>query len=266
MRKHSFCIIIWILLVNISITSSLFIVSYGAAEEIEPEFGDAPIIDGIIDDSTNEWEDAFKNPEVWLADLPIALWVMQTKRELFISVQLDLQSGYHNTTEFFGLLISANSSENLEDFVDAKFIQFTNITSNEFSYLDFYINNSKFLNDTNYNGDGAAKLEGDVSIYEFSIPIEQTNTTGDIEDSILEYDNNYAFNITYGVNPSYPQGIKKSVIVLIKINSPSEKKIIITDLVLFVFSIIIYSSIGVLFGLYIYKIVKLKEKIERLRS
>ncbi|MFX1280629.1 MAG: hypothetical protein ACFFA3_14730 [Promethearchaeota archaeon] len=253
-------------MVNLSIVSSLCVISgYGAIEEINPNFGEAPIIDGIIDDSTNEWNDAVKT-KVDLIDLPIDLWVMQTKKDLFISIQLDIVGEYHNETEFFGLLISTNSSENLEDFIDAKIIQFINISANEFNYLDFHINNSVFLNDTNHNGDGAATLEGDVSIYEFSIPIEQAGTNGDTEDSILEYDNSYAFNITYGEVPSYPQGIIKSQTVLININPPSEREIIITDLVLMVFSIIVYSSIGVLFGFYIYKIFKLKEKIERLRS
>jgi hypothetical protein len=266
LRKSGFYILFWILLVNVSIVSSFFIINgYGAAEEIDPEFGDAPIIDGNIDDSKNEWKEAIKI-EIKLIDLPIDLWVMQTNRELFISIQLDLLSGYHNTTEFFGLLVSTNSSENLEDFIDAKFIQFTNISANEFVYLDYYINDSLFLNDTRYDGGGAAKFEGDISIYEFSIPIGQTNINGENEDTILDYDENYAFNITYGYNPIYPQGIKKSEIVLININAPNEKKIIITSLVLVVLSIIVYSSIGVLFGFYVYKIIKLKEKIERLRS
>ena len=266
MRKLVFYTIFWILLVNISIASSFYIISgYGAAEEINPDFGNAPIIDGNIDDSTNEWKEAIKI-ELQLIDLPIDLWVMQTKRELFISIQLDLQSGYHNTTEFFGLLLSINSSENIEDFIDAKIVQFTNISANSFVYLDYYINNSLFLNDTRYDGDGAAKLEGDISTYEFSIPIGQTDINCENEDSTFDYDESYALNITYGDNPAYPQGIKKSEIVLININAPAEKEIILTSLVLIVLSIIVYSSIAVLFGFYIYKMVKLKEKIKRLRS
>ena len=266
MRKIAYFALIWILLLNISIASSFCIINgYGAAIEIEPEFGQAPIIDGNIDDSTNEWKEAIRI-EIQLIDLPIDLWVMQTNRELFISIQLDLESGYHNTTEFFGLLVSTNFSENIEDFIDAKFVQFTNISANDFIYLDYYINNSLFLNDTRYDGEGAGSLEGSLSIYEFSIPIGLLNTNGENEDSILYNDENYAFNITYGDNPTYPQGIKKSEIVLININAPSEKKIITTALVLVVLSIIVYISIGVSFGFYIYKIFKLKEKIERLRS
>jgi hypothetical protein len=89
---------------------------------------------------------------------------------------------------------------------------------------------------------------------------------GDVEDALLDYDKNFAFNITYGEKPAYPQGILKSEIVLISINGPSEKDIVIADLILGVFSIIVFSIIGVLFGFYIYKIFKLKEKIKRLRT
>ena len=267
MRKTTFFVSVWILLLSISIASSFYITNgYGAAVEIDPEFGQAPNIDGNIDESTGEWKEAIKLIDFELKDLDIDLWVMQTNQKLFISIQLDLVPEYHNTTEFFGLLISTNSSENLEDFLDAKFIQFSNISMNEFTYLDYHINNSLFLNDTRCDGEGAAKLEGDVSIYEFSIPIGQPNTNGENKDSILDYGESYAFNITYGDRPSYPEGILKSEIILINIKAPVVKEIILTELILFTFSIIAFSVIGILFGYYIYKIFKLKEKIERLRS
>lgn len=253
-------------MLNISIVSSFYVINgYGAVEVIDPEFGQAPIIDGNIDDSTGEWKEAIRI-QVNLIDLPIDLWVMQTNQELFISLQLDLEPGYHNTTEFFGILISTNSSESQEDFIDAKFIQFFNINTNNFTYYDYYINNSLFLNDTKSDGQGAGKLEGTVSVYEFSIPIGQTNTNGNDEDAILEYEMSYAFNITYGDRPSYPEGILKSEIILININPPVVKELILTELILRIFSIIVFSIIGILFGYYIYKIFKLKEKIERLRS
>ncbi|MFX0080161.1 MAG: hypothetical protein ACFE94_00245 [Candidatus Hodarchaeota archaeon] len=265
MRKIAFFVLLWILLVNISIVSSFYIISsYGAAVEINPEFGQAPIIDGNIDDSIGEWNKSFKT-QINLTDLPIDLWVMQTNQELFISLQLDLFSGYHNDTEFIGILVSNSSSESLEDFIDAKFVQFTNISANDFIYLDYYINNSLFLNDTRYDGDGAAKLKGDISIYEFSFPIGQNNTNGESEDSILDYES-YAFNITYGENPAYPQGIIKSEIIIINIKEPIEEELILIDLILIILSIIAFSVIGIFFGYYIYKIIKLKEKVERLRS
>ncbi|MFW9896781.1 MAG: hypothetical protein ACFFD7_13330, partial [Candidatus Thorarchaeota archaeon] len=105
------------------IVSSLFIINcHGAAEEIDAEFGQAPIIDGNIDDSANEWKNAYKT-QINLTDLPIDLWVMQDDKDLFISVQVDLET--HNSTEFVGLLISNSSSENREDFIDAKIVQFS---------------------------------------------------------------------------------------------------------------------------------------------
>jgi hypothetical protein len=61
LKKLSYIILSGIILTNLLLVSSLFIInSYGAAEEIDAEFGEAPIIDGEIDDSTNEWKNAFK--------------------------------------------------------------------------------------------------------------------------------------------------------------------------------------------------------------
>ena len=167
----------------ISIIPIIF--SNGAAEEIESKFGDAPFIDGTIDDSTNEWKKAAKIQHIKLVDLPIKLWVMQTNLELFISIQIDLLREAHDSSEFVGLLISNSSSESKKDFIDAKIIQFSNISADEFNYFDYHINNSVFLNDTVYNGDGAGSLDGTTSIYEFSIPL---NKSGNKEDAILNYD------------------------------------------------------------------------------
>lgn len=238
---------------------------YGAIEEIDAEFGEAPIIDGEIDDSTDEWKKAFKT-HINLTDLPIDLWVMQDNFELFISVQVDLELSAHNSTEFIGLLISNSSSENQEDFIDAKIVQFSDIENDQFVYLDYFINDSLFLNDTNYHGEGAGKLDGKLSVYEFSIPIEQPIGEGYGEDAILEYGNPYAFNITYGKTSSYPDGIIKSEIILINVFEPSEEEQLLIDVILQVLSTIVFSIIGILSGYYIYKIFKLKEKMERLRT
>jgi hypothetical protein len=64
----------------------------------------------------------------------------------------------------------------------------------------------------------------------------------------------------------YPQGIIKSEIILININSPSVKEVNPTDIIFFVISVVVFSIIGVLFVYYIYNISKLKEKMKRLRS
>ncbi len=46
-----------VILINLLLVSSLFIIkSYGAAEEIDAKFGEVPVIDGDIDDSTDEWK------------------------------------------------------------------------------------------------------------------------------------------------------------------------------------------------------------------
>ena len=266
MKKIGYFILRVTILINLLLVSSLLIInSYGAAEEIDAEFGEAPKIDGIIDDTANEWKNAFKT-QINLTDLPVDLWVMQHSLDLFISVQIDLEVLAHNSTEFIGLLISNSSSENQEDFIDAKIVQFSDIHTDEFVYLDYYINNSLFQSDTEYHGEGAGKLDGKVSVYEFSFPIKQPLTEGDEEDATLEYGNSYAFNITYGDTPSYPDGIIKSEVILINIFEPNVEEQLLIDVILMVFIIIVFSIVGIFSGYYIYKIFKLKEKMERLRS
>jgi hypothetical protein len=266
LKKLGYSILSGIILFNLLLVSSLFIInSYGATENIDAKFGEAPIIDGEIDDSTNEWKNAYKT-HINLTDLPVDLWVMQDNLELFISIQIDLELSAHNSTEFIGILISNSSSESLEDFIDAKILQFSSIQTDEFVYLDYFINNSLFLNDTNTQGEGAGKLDGKVSIYEFSIPIENSITQGYEEDAILEYGESYAFNITYGKTPLYPEGIIKSEIILISIFKPAVEEQLFIDVILQVLSLIVFSVIGILSGYYIYKIFKLKEKMERLRT
>jgi hypothetical protein len=265
LKKTGLKIIVLVLFVNLTFVSfSPILFSYGAVADIDPNFGDAPIIDGIIDDSTNEWREA-KKLQIDLKDLPVKLWVMQTNLDLYISVQIDLESGYHNTTEFVGILVSKNSSENREDFIDAKIIQFNNISTNSFNYSDFYINESVFINDTVQHGEGAGGFEGITTTYEFSIPLNQSESTGEEEDALLSYENSYAFNVSYGGIPLYPQGIIKSNILLININPPQTNQILPLDLTLGILSIIAFSVTGILFVFYIYRILKLKEKIERLR-
>jgi len=241
---------------------SLFFISnvYSATEEINSEFGAAPVIDGEIDISSKEWSEAVKITTK-LDDLDIDLWVMQDYLNLYISVQIDLEPGYHNTTEFVGIIISNSSSEDKDEFIDMKIVQFSNILENSFDFLDFYINDSIFINDTVYNGDGAAKLEGLISTYEFSLPMD--NFIGDEEDVELNLESSYAFNITYGDTPIYPGGIKKSGIFLINIKSTSTTPPSILNVALYVICLIVFSVLGTLMGFYIYRIFKLKESIER---
>ena len=251
-------------IINIFFISVLFTIPcHGALEEIDPNFGKAPTIDGQIDSFANEWNEAYKI-QTNLTDLPINLWVMQSSSKLYIAVQIELSGVVNRTSEFVGILISNSSSEDIKDFIDAKIIQFSNITENEFDYFDYFINNSVFIPDSASNGNGAAKLEGETSTYEFSIPIN--NPQGSIdEDVYLKYDEPFAFNITYGLTPSYPQGIMKSSIFLININYPPRSELPLLKLTIFVFTIVIFSLAVVLYGFYIYRIIKLKEIMERYR-
>lgn len=260
MKKLSFRLLICIIIINIGFVSIFLAINgYCAPLEIDSEFGDAPIIDGYIDLSKNEWNTARKE-KIDLDDLQgVDLWVMQNEINLFISVQFDLQN--HEDNEFIGLIISNGSSTMSDEFIDAKIIQFTNKTSNNFDYLDYHINNSVFLNDAIQNGNGAAKIEGIYSTYEFSIPINYGDENE--EDVLLKLGNQYAFNITLGQTPSYPSGIMKKNTVLINIKLPITEEQPLWDIIIYALIIVIFSICGILIGFYIIKIFRLKEKIER---
>jgi len=263
LRKLIFKILLCIFIINIISISAFFTFpSHGASEEIDPKFGSAPTIDGQIDSIENEWKDA-SNIQTNLTDLPIELWVMESGTKLFIAVQIDLAGVVNRTTEFVGILISNSSSEDIGDFVDAKIIQFSDIYDDEFDYFDYLINNGVFVIDSISNGNGAAKLVSETATYEFSIPID--NPQGVEEDVYLKYDDAFAFNITYGNTPIYPEGIKKSSIFLINIKTPPRIELGFWKLTAFIFSITIFSLVGILYGFYIYRIFKLKGTMERYR-
>ncbi|MEE9377205.1 MAG: hypothetical protein V3V33_04125 [Candidatus Lokiarchaeia archaeon] len=263
MKKINFRVLICILIVNTSIIS-FFLVSkgYSTVNEIDSEIGESPVIDGYIDLSSNEWNKATRE-DILLGDLPIILRVLQNDENLYISVQFDLLVEYHSLSEFVGLIISNSSSDVKEEFIDAKIIQFSNISKNEFIFFDYYIDNGNFLNDTNLDGDGAAKLEEVTSTYEFSFPIKAS--TANEQDAALDFGNTYAFNITYGETPIYQTGVKKSTIILINIKSSTTSKPPFTDLTVLIICIVIFSILGVLYCSYIYKIFRLKGNIKRIK-
>ncbi|MFW9900224.1 MAG: hypothetical protein ACFFDY_02920 [Candidatus Thorarchaeota archaeon] len=263
MKKRTFSVVLCIAMVLLTVNSLLFVLDgYGASEEIDSKFGESPVIDGYIDLQSDEWDEATKK-EIFLEDLPIKCWVIQNDENLYISLQIELESGYHNITEFIGLIISNSSSENKENFKDAKIIQFSNISANQFTYFDYYINNSVFSIDNENNGNGVAKMEGHTSVYEFSIPIKNDTNSG--EDVALNFGDSYAFNITYGDTTSYPNGIKKSTIVLINLESVPSSLPTLSNVFLYASCIVIFSVLGILYGFYIYKLFKLKEKIQRIK-
>jgi len=246
---------------------------FGAEVTINPLFGRAPVIDGEIDTSNNEWNKAvkerihlFSNLSDPINGLPVDIWVMQNGSNLYISIQFSLQS--HNEHEFVGILMARNASEIAEDFKDAKIIQFTNISSSEYEYKDFYIRDTAYSEDSRSDGNGAAKFEGDDVTYEFIIPVEENET--DFEDVFIEHGRVYAFKIILGdslIYPtSYPDDIKVTNIVLIDISYYIPRQLTPLELLYLVLSIIIFGAIGTFYAIYIYRIVKLKEKIERIRT
>jgi hypothetical protein len=260
-KRVGFKVFVCLVIINITIFSIFFVTNgYCAAVEIDSKYGESPVIDGYIDSSQGEWNKASK-VDINLDDLPIDLWVMQSSENLYISIQIELEAIARKDTEFIGLLISNSSAETQEDFIDAKIIQFVNISENTFNYFDYKINNSAFLNDTIYHGNGAAELDGIISTYEFSLPIKKY--IDNEEDAALDFGNGFAFNISYGVTPVYPSGIIKSTIVLINIAALYYPAPLAVDVILFTLSIITFGVGGILLGYYIYKIFRLKENIER---
>lgn len=248
----------------------------GAEQEINPPYGTAPVIDGIINKSTDEWDEALKisinvyNNESTTDDgIPMSFWVMQSALNLYILIKFDLEQHDQKHDEFIGLIISESVSDDhteflKEDFVDGKIIQFSNMTTGEYNYLDYNLDNYTFSLDGVKDGVGAAALELKTVTYEFSIPV---NTTADVNDVFLDYGERYGFRILYGETDSYPASIKKYNTVIIKINYPDEPD---EEVALWIIRVtvtsIVFGLIGVLFGFYVYKITLLKKKVERVEG
>ena len=69
-------------------------------------------------------------------------------------------------------------------------------------YLDYYIDDAVYYEDTSSDGDGTANLEGNEIIYEFSMPVR--NAEEGIEDIELNYNRDYDFKIVFGNPEEYP--------------------------------------------------------------
>jgi hypothetical protein len=273
-KKIRYYIFIFILIFNFLLVSNLFITqSYAAVEEYEPEHGFAPNINGDIDGSENEWENATKEEfnlfsETSLDDegIPIEMWVLQNNSDLYILVQFELEK--HPSNEFIAILISEDESENEDSFYDAKILQFNNLgSSNEdIRYRDFHIRNGQFFRDEEDNGEGDAELDGNKVIYEFRIPVNESE--GDDDDDVsLDFGETYAFKIIYGENSDYTNIInKKSNIVLIDIEYPPQEDLDPWAIARFVIIIIVFSVISTLYGLYVYRILIIKKKMRRIRG
>ncbi|MEJ2279777.1 MAG: hypothetical protein P8Y70_18840, partial [Candidatus Lokiarchaeota archaeon] len=255
--------------VLLSLLISLF--AFGI-KTIDSTIGKAPIIDGSLHSTSDEWDGAntytiMLNNTSEEDGLPITLGIIQNDNHLYIYIQYNIEAQYHSQTEFFGLIISKNSSYERNDFVDAKILQFENISTDTYKYLDYYINQSTFYQDTEVNGEGAAKIVSQTSTYEFSLPIDNVEANNSGQDVYLKTGSTYAFNLTYGESPVYPGGIIKYNTVEISIKQkPSSLIQIDYNFVLRILSYIIFTILGVLFGYYIYRIVILKRQIERIKG
>ena len=272
MKKNAISIITLIFISQILVSSAFLIgKSYGTPTEFDVGFGTAPVIDGVVNGETNEWNSAEKVELELFPDisnqsdgLPIELWVLQAEQNLYILARFDLNnhmsSEYDN--EFLGILI-ADWNAGL-DFTDAKIVQFSNMSTNTYSYLDYYINDTVYYEDLNPNGRGAAKLEGNQIIYEFSMPVE------DIEDEDVKLVHIEIFNfmIIFGSKTTtYSSGIIVSNIISIELQyAPGAPKQTFGEILLAISTIAIFSTIGAFFVFYIFRITRLKKEIEKIRS
>jgi len=270
LKKITVRLLTLIVITQIFLSSILLITNgYGDPIEIKVGFGAAPVIDGIIDSTTGEWDQAKKEninlyPNMTVPEngLEIDLWVIQEGLNLYILIRFDLQdhgsSDYDN--EFIGILIADEGSNS--DFTDAKIVQCLNISENTFQYLDYHINDTGYKEDIVSNGGGAANLEGNQITYEFSMPVKNS----EIEDVELKHGPTYKFKIIFGKTALYPDGIKISNIVSIELQYPTVTPPSLEELIILISTIVIFSTIGALYIFYIYRITQLKKEIRRIRS
>lgn len=275
MKKKIFLVIILISITYIFVGSSLLLRNvYAADEDFEPDFGNNPEIDGDIDRTLKEWENASKEEVLLRANpndqtgIPTDIWVMQNESNLFISIQFELELSYRSPNEFIAILISKSDSERNTSFYDAKIVQFYDLGGKDEDnrYRDYHISNGIFYEDDDEDGDGAADLHGDKMIYEFRIPLNGTQDE-DTDDVDLEFGEYYAFKVVYGENDDYNSiQHELSSIVQIEIQYPDEIKEPWWMTLLFFLGLVVFGIIGVTYGLYIYKILILKKKTERIKS
>ncbi|MFX0076362.1 MAG: hypothetical protein ACFE96_13030 [Candidatus Hermodarchaeota archaeon] len=273
MKKNILRIILLIFLTQILLSSASLVINSNATPiQTTVGFGTAPVIDGVLDVTTNEWNSArklnislFQNLVNQSDGLPLDFWILQAESSINFFIRFDLNdhssSEYDN--EFLGILVA--DWEDSLNFTDAKIVQFSDISENTLQYLDFYIADDVYNEDVTSDGEGYAILDGNEIVYEFSMPVEVED--GGFEDVELEHGVRFDFKVIFGKTPTYPDGILISNILSIYLEflpgAPPED---ISELVMTVSTIIIFSTIGALYVFYLYRITQLKKKIERIRS
>lgn len=256
--------------------STLFLIPKGyGIDELEPNYGKAPILNGKIDTSANEWNNAskitlflFTNESSTDRGLPIDLWVMYTNTSLCISVQFELED--HDPDEFIGIEISKKKTAASEkEYFDCKIAQFKNLgamVNESIEYLDYHLESGAFIRDLESNGDVNGTLSQDKVIYEFLIPRTNDNAS---QDTLMEEGNEHYLKIMYGhtgtKNYNNTYTIIKSNELLIDITYPPYYPPPPPDWITFA-CMIIFIGIAGFFGYYVYRIIILRKQMERNRG
>jgi len=270
LKKKNSKIILFLIVFNLLfLLNFLTLNGYAAVESFEPDHGLAPEIDGEIDSSAKEWENASKEVIKLKGTSPTddgittSIWVMQNDSDLFISIQFEILG--HDSQEFVGIIISSGKSESNSSFTDAKIVQFNglSVADQNFRYYDYYVIDGVFYLDQETNGDGAALLDENKIIYEFRIPVNVSEDDKDDKDVVLDFGEIYAFQIIYGEGSVNTNTNKKINIITIEIEYPPKEPTNIWILVHNILCIIIFMGLGAFFGFYIYKIMVIKKKYRK---
>ncbi len=269
MKRPTNKILIFTIIILISVSSITLIQNVRGSTALIPTIGSTPTIDGVIDLQNDEWGSANKN-SIYLyqnlsapaSGLLIDLWVMQDQTSLFISIQFEMNqhASSEYDEEFVGILIS---EDELGEYSDARLIQFSNMSTGEFQYLDYYINDSVFILDDDSNGEGAAALDGNKIAYEYGTLIEINDESA--QDVWFQRQFTYNISIIYGKTALYPEEILIENNILIEIQYPiytSPPPPI--DKILF--NIIVFGVVGIVLIYYVNSIRKMRDKVKRLRS
>jgi hypothetical protein len=257
---------------SFSLISDYISPAFSANTEIILDFGTKPTIDGYIDREVDEWNDAIKSKFFLYQNLSnlkngleIDLWIIQHKLDLYIAVSFELVE--HQPNEFIGILTATDESLDPLDYEDAKIIQFSNISEGNFEYRDYYLNNSMFFADSEIHGSGAAQIDvnGEDIVYEFELPVESSE--GGSEDTRIEAGIYSPFMIIFGESENYDENIVLMNLVSLFVQFYAYIPVLQAEEILFItLAAVIFSLIGTLYGYYMFQIIKLKDKIKKVRT